>query len=543
LFSFSFLSQPPRCIPQHTIPPHNTPTTAQTATPLPFNQWSAVTPVQGESFGQFFSITIPGDEITREIIVKMRSAQSTANFDPDLFLRFDELPEQFKYDFKDASITDDHLIIIQKSTKYPMTAGQKLYIGVRAIGPVSGSFQVYAESHGCIYNKCGSESRGICNAETGECECKPTFQTLPFCQAQDKTLQLKEVATNTLLHNQIAYYNITLPNAPKKGWFHGNFVRTSAEPAGSIAMYIQKGRLPNPQDKVAQLLIPHAQSTGTIILDDHSYTGGVWTVAIVNNAKTPVSYTFTPIVHFCKNSCSHHGTCDEATSTCTCDEQYRIHPEDCSVRSDKLELGITQYLNPEPSGENYFIIPVSQELADAPLELGIHLELVGDQPSGGLSWPLMYVTTNDDKPTAIRYDFTSPLPVTWNQTLFIPDSKLAPGQLRLAIRNTNSRDFLYALRLISRPHCPSGCYKNGYCTAIAECNCFEGFVGGSCDISQTDCNKIRGVNPGTSFGAVFAVFAIVAALAAGVSAFVYSKFFFVAPQQSVPEMQYDPLAN
>lgn len=515
---------------------------AQEPIKLTSGQWTQPYNVQPRTFQMFYIEIEDNHQETREIVIKMQESGTVTGFDPDLYVRFDSPPSFNEFDKRDTSVAKEHVITLEASTKFPMPLNRKLYIGVYAYSTVGGSFTVMAQTHNCAYSDCGGTSRGLCIPDDGDCKCQEGFQTHIGCTAEDRVLPLQETFSTTLLNGQTAYFNVTLPPAQAKAWFQATLTRTSADQTGTAVMFIKKGALPTSTSNVGRQFIYNGYTSAALTLGDNLYSAGVWTIGVVNNAQTAFSFSISTSVEFCKNNCSKHGTCNKDTSVCTCDPHYNISPEDCSIRSFTLTMGESQLINPEPNSRTFFTIPVSQPIADAPLELGIHLELKSTEIAQNIPWPVMYVT-REGTPSPSKHDFTSHRPALYNQTLYIPDSHVTAGNLHLLVVNPNALDYQYELKLVPRPHCPTGCHINGNCTPLAECHCHSGFAGGSCELSQADCDKIRGITIGTSYKVVVAIFFIAAALAAGIAAFVYAKFFYVAPQSQQPtEMQYDPLS-
>eukprot|EP00461_Guttulinopsis_vulgaris_P003104 UN03105 len=509
---------------------------------LALNEWSEPidVPAQAMAANDYF-IVVDIEQEAREIVIRMRDVEgSDAKFDPDLYVKFGSRATRQDYDASD--ITDSHVhTIILSSADYQMATGTRLYIGVYGWSNVGGKVQLQAEVHGCGGMNCGGEARGICDPLTGECHCKSGFDALPMCNAETKALTLDTTDTNSLLAQQVAYHTVQLPVAPAKGWLKVHVKRTTRS-NGAILVAIAKGEsLPSANNNIESAYIFSFHSEVVLTVNPREYSQGKFTIGVINQ-KGPATYTINAKVEFCENDCSGHGTCNKDTSVCACERDYKLSP-DCSVKTHELRFQDVQSIHFDPWEQMQFTIPISQAIVDAPMEIGIHLTANNDTAIVSGSYPTMYLNYYSSKaPSPSEFHAQSAYPATWDQTFYLPDTKLnKQGELQLMIYNGNT-DMSYNLVLQQRVHCPPGCEAHGTCNAFGFCDCNVGWIGGSCQISEEKCESIVGVKHGTSGMWVFFLFVLFLAIAAAISAVVYSFFFYKEiPSAQPAELQYDPL--
>lgn len=510
-------------------------------------EWSSPIRLAGNEYApDNYYFVIPSEFPQAEIVVRMRelSDQSEQGFDPDVFVKLRAPANRTSNDGSDTSDSYEHTVVLS-ANRHTWAAGDKVYIGLLAWRSASGVVQIMAETHGCGSLNCGGagEERGMCDVsgETPVCVCKPKFNLHPECAAESKDLALDNVpVTDSLLGSQIMYYNVNAPPASTKGWLQVTVDRKSRS-NGSVQVAIRKGGLPSEDIYDASDTLYSVHSSLVITVPSTLYSQGQWVIGVLNGMG-PVEYEISAKAFFCSHDCSGHGTCNNATSTCTCQAGYTLRP-DCSVMSAELHVNERQVIHMDPWEEKFFTIPVSQKLADAPLELGIHMTALNETTKTGYgNWPTMFLNYEGTvAPTAYKYDAISPQPAQWNQTFYLADTKIVPGQMHVMMRNGNA-DVDYLINLESRVHCPPGCSEHGVCNMLGGCDCFPGYIGGSCQISREKCDSILDIVHGTRGAWVFFLFMLFLALSAGISAFVYAKFFYVEKNTAPPaELQYDPL--
>lgn len=506
-----------------------------------FNQWTGNIAIPANDFGQIYYITIPSTEPTREVIIRMKATDANATaFDPDLYVRWNDIPTRSSYDATDVSVNHEHVITLDASAGY--TSGSKLYIGVLGYSSVGGNVQLFVELNSCEYSQCGGETRGTCDPVDGTCACNAGYQLAPYCQAHDSSLTIGANVTGLLGRQEIDYYNVTLPQPIASAWFRVTLHR-HGRANGSTILALRKGGLPSISNNNGISYLFAFYDTATILLDANSYSAGDWTLGVLNTARGSFNYSLHTEVFYCANKCSNHGTCEISTSTCACESHYALQ-EDCSVRSHELHISTPQSLLLNAYDQYHFAIPVTSSIASSEVELGVLLTARNTSalPTHA-DYPRMYLTFgNHSIPSSTHFHVASARPGSWNQTFFLPTHVINEGTMRLLVQNGDIDGIEWVINMVLRPHCPFECHHHGVCSAMGTCTCAVGWVGGSCELDQTQCDTLAKTQHGVHLSSIVVTAVIIFALALGISVIVYSKFFYIEPPQELPELQYDPLA-
>lgn len=490
-------------------------------------------PAPARTFTYFYYDLKAADNI-RNVVVSMTRTDNES--DPDLYVKVGEQPNRNSYDGADTSTNLIHNVDI---TIQP--ADKRLWIGIYTFSEQPAVVTLRFDVYNCGNKNCGGDKQGTCLVETGACECKKGF-TAENCRSA--IIDPAEFDTNysaSLGSYDTVYFKF---NANIKQYGYMKTLVTRENAMGLMTVMAAKDRLPTPDDNDGMAYAYGSISEAILNLDKNAMSAGSWVLAVSISSRIsePITVVLSSHLSFCDNDCSGHGTCNEETSVCTCDENYTGNPN-CSVYSTPLAKDKPLTVTLEPSTYLHYTIPLAARYASGPIEMSVKFETTTKEEDV-INYPVLYLSRSIF-PTTSKYDVVSPVPGTRTQSIFVPAHDLTAGDYFLMVDNSATHAVEGILTVKLTPHCANNCNGAGTCNEFGECVCNNGRLGGDCGTDAEMCGEFFDLpHGGLSVGAtVLAVF-IAIAIGAGSGVFLFKKFgnsWFAPPQRSNPDLQYNQL--
>eukprot|EP01087_Luapelamoeba_hula_P011512 TRINITY_DN313_c0_g1_i1.p1 TRINITY_DN313_c0_g1~~TRINITY_DN313_c0_g1_i1.p1 ORF type:complete len:607 (-),score=68.39 TRINITY_DN313_c0_g1_i1:75-1829(-) len=222
--------------------------------------------------------------------------QTQSNTDVDLFVKFNNPPSQWSYDYADRTLAKDTAIEVETNNRHGWW-----YIGV--YGFTAATFTVYWEPFSDCPSDCSKH--GNCNARGG-CTCHIGY-TGVYCETKTAALTNNELATGMVADNSWNFYHIQ-PNSIAALVVSMTQVKKNED----CDLYVRRGQNPTLLDFDARNV--SIGSNSTVRIDDGQFD--TWYIGIFG--FTLCEYTLVVGVSEQCPPCGAHGHCDTAVGECIC---------------------------------------------------------------------------------------------------------------------------------------------------------------------------------------------------------------------------------
>eukprot|EP00697_Spironema_sp_BW2_P012478 gnl/Spiro4/28727_TR14211_c0_g1_i1.p1 gnl/Spiro4/28727_TR14211_c0_g1~~gnl/Spiro4/28727_TR14211_c0_g1_i1.p1 ORF type:complete len:1220 (-),score=344.85 gnl/Spiro4/28727_TR14211_c0_g1_i1:17-3676(-) len=229
-------------------------THAQQPTPQTLTPGTNVTGYAVPNTYTYYTFTITDPTIRMFEVQMVRTAGMG---DPDLFLKFNQLPNASSFDWADQTLPDQSgaslLSIDQTDVASPPWNGLlngTWYLSVYGYGNYHGSnYSLWLNTYQCPYDcfSSASPSHGSCEPSTGVCTCRTDTDGHTYvgvdCRSVIIQATVGKVYADTVLPNSYIYYNLTMP-VPPPPFVSVTMTQRGAAFRGDPDLYIGYGYAP-----------------------------------------------------------------------------------------------------------------------------------------------------------------------------------------------------------------------------------------------------------------------------------------------------------
>jgi len=294
----------------------------------------------------------------------------TSPGDADLYLRFQQLPTEFQYDYANVTIRD------VSTLRIPSPQSGIWYIGIHGFRGCN--FTLLLTTAGTCPNECSGTSHGVCIGNS--CSCVSGYSG-SYCQTRNTPLIANVPERGYVSVNSWNYYNYQTNSI-------ANFVITITQTTatGDCDVYARAGQIPT---RVAYDAsdVQTAANFSLIIPDPGR---AVWYIGIYGWSTCGYIITVTESTS-CSPNCTTHGTC-LADGTCMCNSGWS--GDACDQRINTLVNNILKFGQLQGIAEwSYYSFKISSNSSS------VHFA-VKETNSVGLLW--LFVTKGQNSVPSIR---------------------------------------------------------------------------------------------------------------------------------------------